>query len=242
MHEHRFFAESELPVGGEIALSPDEAHHVTRVLRLGVDQRVVLFNGEGLEAEGRITKATPSEVMVEIRRQWVTPMSPPPAIHLLVPWLKQPQRLDWLIEKAAEIGVTQIGVHGAPRGGEARRSERWRRLTIAAAKQSGQARLTRVSVIGEPLGAGTVAGLRVLLSERAGAPPLRQALPPDPPELIALLVGPERGWSDGEIAEALRSGWVAASLGPSRLRSETAALAALAGVRALFPGGQVEEG
>jgi 16S rRNA (uracil1498-N3)-methyltransferase len=242
MHEHRFFAESELSVGDEIALSPDEARHVTRVLRLGSGQRMVLFNGEGVEAEAQIAKTTHTEVMVEIRRRWVAATPPPPAIHLLVPWLKQPQRLDWLIEKAAEIGVTGIGVFGSPRGGETRRSDRWRRLTIAAAKQSGQAWLTRVDVIGEPLGAEPRANLRILLSEREGTPPLRGAVPSNPPERLALLIGPERGWSDDEIAEALRGGWVLASLGPSRLRSETAALAALAGVRVMFPGGQCGEG
>jgi 16S rRNA (uracil1498-N3)-methyltransferase len=236
MHEHRFFAEGPLRPHSALALSPEESAHVAKVLRLGLGDEITLFDGGGTEATARIAECSADGLTVEIGQAHRAPPPPPPAVHTLVPWLGQPQRLDWLIEKLTEVRVERVSVCRTGRARPERRLERWRRLAIAAAKQSGQAWLPQIEVSSDGVLSQAVGDeLKILLSEKRGVPPLRELLPSDPPATLAIAVGPEKGVSEEEEEEAFRRGWRLASLGDHRLRTETAALAALVGVRLLRP-------
>jgi 16S rRNA (uracil1498-N3)-methyltransferase len=233
MHEHRFLCDGDLRAGVLIALPPGEAHHVVRVLRLRPGEEISLFDGEGTEAVGRIAAIRGGAVDVNILEARSRPR-PAPAIALWAPWLKEAPRVDWLVEKAGELGVARLTVYGTPRGTGAKREERWRRVAVAAAKQSGQAWLMAIRATEEPLLACDPGkGSAILLSEKAGVAPLRDALPPEAPDTILLAVGPEKGISPEVESAAASRGWRLASLGPMRLRAETAAIAAVAGVRAV---------
>jgi 16S rRNA (uracil1498-N3)-methyltransferase len=237
MHQHRFFAENPLRTGDALTLSPDESRHITKALRLGPGAAVTLFDGRGREATGVITEASPRAVQVAVRETKIVERGPRPALHLLVPWLNQPQRLDWLIEKITELGVQRVTAFRVEERTTLARVERWRRLAIAAAKQSGQAWLPTIDVTPDAT-PFQVTGVqtRILFSERAGVARLRAVLDNlspvgSPLETLALALGPEEGFEASEEREAADGGWRLASLGPTRLRSETAALAAVIGVR-----------
>lgn len=232
MHAHRFHTDLPLVPGASVALDPGEVRHVSQVLRLREGDPVTLFDGQGGEAEARLGAAGRRELNAVVES--VREVEPPrPAIELLVPWMKQGARLDWLLEKAAELGTSCVRIYRAPAGRGEERAARWRRLTIAAAKQSGSAWLMRVEARGdvEPWGL-TEARVKVLLTEKPRARLLKQSLPALLAE-VAIAVGPEEGFSVDEEAIALTRDWRWASLGPLRLRVETAALAAVAGVLVL---------
>ncbi len=231
MHEHLFFAETPLRPGAEITLDAGESRHIARTLRLGVGDALALFDAQATQAKAEVTQLQRGAVTVTVGECRESPPPPAPSVRLMVPWLRESPRLDWLIEKAAELGARRLSIHGAPRGG-AKRVERWRRLTIAAAKQSGQPRLMEVALADPDLPPiPPPRGLAVLLTEKQGAPPLREILAEREAEVVTLAVGPERGLSEDQERQAVAGGWCLASLGARRLRSETAALAALAVVR-----------
>lgn len=231
MHEHRFFIDHPLSIGSSVYLPLEEAHHAVRVLRVGVNDQITLFNGRGCVTTAHVTIATQRQVEVEIQAAEQI-AKPQPLIHAHVPWLKQPQRLDWAIEKLAELGADAVGVYDLPKGRSEKRSERWRRLTISAAKQSGAAWLTDVIELTDPI--VPVEGMGILLSEKPDAPPLREVLANYSGPSITLCVGPEAGITEEMELAAQSANWKPASLGPQRLRSETAAVVGVGAVRSLL--------
>lgn len=251
VHEHHFLSETALRPGQTVTLPPGESHHVAHVLRLGVGDTVTLFDGRGAVAAARICAIGPPDargsessdsrarrvgrVAVEAMVETVRAVDPPrPAVHLWVPWLHERSRLDWLIEKAAELGVEQLTVCAPAAGGGAKRLDRWRHVAMAAAKQSGAAWLMKIGAVPDLVVAPPpAADLSVLLSEKPAVAPLRSLLSSGALGHVAIAVGPPRGFGDQE-KEMIRLGWQRASLGPRRLRSETAALVAVALIRGRF--------
>lgn len=242
-------------VGAPIALRGAEHHYLTRVLRLSHGDHVLLLDGRGAVADAKVATIDAQTLTVEPQHvEQVGTVASLPPLYLLVGILKG-ERHDWLIEKATELGAARILSLACARSVPSlsgdrgdKRQARWLRVAQAAAQQC---RRPQVPQISAPLPfrqglAQCGTGPRLLFSEGL-APPLRwvlqaTALGPDDSaaaassELpaIALLVGPEGGFTDEEQAEARAAGFAACSLGPNILRGETAAIAALSATVALL--------
>ena len=239
--KYRFFCEA-LAVASVVELSTAESHHAMHVLRLGVGAEVELFDGRGQRSAGRIALAKHGKVSVEVTGPVSASSRPAPTIHLATATPKG-KRLDWLLEKATELGAASLtavrferSVSGGEPLGESAR-ERWRTHCIAAAKQCG---LDFLPEIPEPV------SLQAFLAAPPAEPAVRlvgdlgeaavtlpralSAWKPEQP--VTVLVGPEGGFTPPEREAILASGFVPVRLGATTLRIETAALAMLAGVLA----------
>lgn len=241
------FVVPSLPAAGErIVLSPEESAHA-RSRRLRPGDPVVLFDGSGREAIGRLAAAASkgrgrgAEVVVEELRDARESLSGP-SIRLGVAAIRG-ERLAWVAEKAAELEVETLVLvrterTQAFRAGEAAR-ERLERLARAGAKQSGAIRWPACVgpvAFSEAL-AGPESETRLILD--ASGEPFPVSLPDRP---CALLVGPEGGWTDGEREAARHAGWRPVALPAVTLRAETAAVAAVVLARAaLFRGRAARE-
>ena len=240
--KYRFYCET-LAAAAVVELSTAESHHAMHVLRLGAGAEVELFDGRGRRAAGRIAMAKHGKVSVEVVGPVIESPRPAPTIHLATA-IPKGKRLDWLLEKATELGAASLtavrferSVSGGEPLGESAR-ERWRAHCIAAAKQCG---LDFLPEIHDPLSlqaflAAPAAGpaVRLVGDLGEGAASLPQAMsdwePDEQP--VTVLVGPEGGFTPAE-REAIRAGgFVPVHLGSTVLRIETAALAMLAGVLA----------
>jgi 16S rRNA (uracil1498-N3)-methyltransferase len=230
---HRFFVDDP-PAAGEAILAGALAHRVTHVLRLRVGDVVHLFDGSGRSWSGRIAARHGGEVQVAVGDA---------TVHAPEPWtvlcaaLIRPNRFEWLIEKATELGASEvrpvITAHTSIRPDEIGRArlERWRRIAVEAAEQCGRVTVPSLHEP-EPL-AGALAGLdgRLIVATEPAhgdARPLGAVLRGVGDEPVTFLTGPEGGLTADEVRAALEAGGVAASLGPLVLRSETAAIACLA--------------
>ena len=227
-------------VGREILLPPTEAHHAAHVLRLKAGDAVELFDGRGGAALGRIVRIKKGEVAAAIEGIRPAAARPEPLIHLgfAVP---KGDRLDWLLEKASEMGAASLGpvlfersVAGGTALSPAQR-QRWLARCIAAAKQSGLDFLPQIEdprPLAEFLSAAS--GSVGLCGDLApGAAPLAEALRRRPGQPITILVGPEGGLTDVERQLVRAAGFALVRLGRTTLRTETAALALLAGTVAI---------
>jgi len=164
--------------------------------------------------------------------------APAPTVRLvLCAALIKFDHFEWMIEKATELGVSEIvpvetirSERGLERAAH-KRVERWRRIALEASQQSRRAFLPEVSEP-EPLRdtLNREATCKFALDENPAARPLNAALPAarDPQDTVVMLIGPEGGWTDDERVQFAAAGWSPVSLGPLILRAETAALAALA--------------
>jgi len=215
-----------------ILLETGPGHHVARVLRLGVGDALVLFDGGGGEYPAVITSIDNKQVEVKAGIRRALDCESPLHIHLGIA-LSRGERMDWIVQKSTELGVNAItplltehtGVKLAGERAE-KKIEHWRQVAISACEQCGR---NRVPVI-NPLQrldnwlAATDAERKLVLHHRAGD---RQVKAGQTPSTVALLVGPEGGLSEEEIAAAERAGFSALRLGPRVLRTETAPLAAI---------------
>ena len=228
----RFFVEA-LAVG-QVRLPDDQAHHAADVLRLREGAEVVLFDGRGGRATARLMAASRRGVTADVTQLDPPAQRPSPRVHLgfAVP---KGKRLDWLLEKATELGaasLTPVVFHRSVAGGDelsAAKLSRWRGHCISAAKQCGLDFLPEVlphQSLGEHL-LERCDGPRLLGEAGPGAQPLTAALAGGVDEL-RLLVGPEGGLTEEEHRAAADAAWYAVRLGATTLRIETAAVALLA--------------
>lgn len=243
----RFHCPAPLATGAETALPPGAARHV-QVLRLQPGDALTLFNGEGGEFEATVLKMGRSDVLVQVGAHHATEREAPRTVHLLA-GITANERMDWLVEKATELGVASITPLVAERSVLKLKGERadkkiahWQAVAVAACEQCGRNRVPVVhdaidlagwarSQTGAAASDGAVAAQRLLLSLRAGTLPLQQAAAPAGPVLF--LSGPEGGLSGAEEDLALLHGFAPVTLGPRVLRAETAPLAALAALTLL---------
>ncbi|HLA35951.1 MAG TPA: 16S rRNA (uracil(1498)-N(3))-methyltransferase [Rhodocyclaceae bacterium] len=241
----RFFIPDRLAPGATIELPAAAAHHALKVLRLGAGETAILFDGFGgqwqasLQPTGKTLRA---HLQTFEERDLESPLD-----VTLVQALAAGDKMDWVVQKAVELGVTRIQPVQSKRSvvrlsGERleRRAEHWRSIAVAACEQSGRNRVPEVAPIldlPQYLGATVVAAQTderwICVPESAPPAPRMRDLPP-PQQPILLLVGAEGGFEDGELAMARAAGFRALSLGPRVLRTETAGLAALAAIMALW--------
>lgn len=232
----RLLVEAGSLCAGAREVAGDDHHYLFRVRRLAAGDRLVLFDGEGLEADAEVTSAGPRSGGLAVgapRRVDVAA----PRLTVLLSIIKG-ERMDWCVAKLVELGIGRIVPLAAERSvvrldGEraGRRVERYRAQVRAAAQQSRCGLLPRVdpvSGLAEALALVAGAALKLLLWEDPRAIPLRSALPAAAPASVAVLVGPEGGFTGDEVEQAVAAGFVPVSLGRRILRAETAAVASAA--------------
>jgi 16S rRNA (uracil1498-N3)-methyltransferase len=215
--------------GSRAALVGTQAEHLARVLRARIGQEFDIAV-EGRVRRGRIISVSQEKVEFELGEE--LPASALPDITLLLAVFKF-DRMEWAIEKATELGVARMVPLIAKRtdahlaSAAAKRVERWRRIAREAAQQSRRAAPPEIAALARFEEVVSVpAERRIVLSEGEEQVSLKQAIS-GLKGTLALAVGPEGGWT-GEEERAFREhGWIAASLGPTVLRAETAAIAAV---------------
>ena len=231
----RFHCPVPLATGQTLSLPPGAARHV-QVLRLQPGAVITLFNGEGGEFEATVTRMGRSDVDVAVGPHQPIEREAPRAIHLLA-GITANERMDWLVEKATELGVASITPLVAERSVLKLKGERaekklahWQGVAVAAAEQCGRNRVPAVHPavsLSDWLARPTVQeGQRCVLSLAQGTRSLSAAVAGSQPLMV--LSGPEGGLSPAEEALALGAGFVPVTLGSRVLRAETAPLAVLA--------------
>ena len=232
----RVFHDSPLSVGETLRLGAEEAHHVQKVLRGRPGDEIEVVDGEGGLFLAELAGG-PEVVLVEERPAAIAADDGSVTLYQAVP---KGRHMDLVVEKATELGVgrivpllTERGIVKLSRGNRGDgKADRWRRMALSAARQS--LRL-RVPEVGEPVAFAEAARgaeeAGVLLHVGPDLPPVEETVAGGP---VGLFVGPEGGWDEGELALAAEAGLRFASLGPFRLRSETAGVVAVARARAVL--------
>jgi len=231
------YVEEPLASGKHCLVTGNAANHMVRVLRLGVGAAITLFNGAGGEYAARIESLRKDAVRVEVGAHAALERESPLDVTL-AQGVSRGERMDWIIQKATELGVRRIvplitvrSVVRLDAHQALKKLQHWRGIAIAACEQCGRNRLPEL--------AAPVDLLEFLASEASGDA-MRLVLSPagnlrigtiKSPQKIIVLIGPEGGLAPHEGETALDRGFSAMSLGPRILRTETAAIAALAALQ-----------
>jgi len=239
MHTPRFWLEADLSTPRTVLLPQAVFHHAKTVLRLRQDAPIVLFNGHGGEAQATLDTHTGTATIV--RFDPVERESPLP-VTLIQSWIN-PAKLDWVVEKSVELGVTRFILVPASRcvtqlSGPRlnKRLEHLRAVVIHACCQSGRTRIPQITTAPTFLSGlteGATGTQAILLAPHTGHT-LQALLTPNAPQGVSIAVGPEGGFSDEEIAQSARLGYRCATLGPRTLRTETAGLAAVSVLQSIW--------
>jgi 16S rRNA (uracil1498-N3)-methyltransferase len=232
-HVFRYAVAEDPGAGGDIALAPEDAHHLTRVVRRGPGDAVELIGPDGRIWPAVVVASRP---VATVRATGAPREAPAPRVALyqgLAEW----NRIDVVVEKAVELGVGPVTLFTSERtrrvpGDDAwaRRRERLDRVAGAAARQAGTAGVGRVRglLAFDAIVAGIPAGEGFLIDPR-GELTLPTAIADGGASArVSLVVGPDAGFSGSEVARAREAGLAVCRLGPTVLRAETAAVAALA--------------
>jgi 16S rRNA (uracil1498-N3)-methyltransferase len=220
-----------------------ELHHMRTVLRLAVDARVSLLDPAGVEHQGTIERYERGRAVVRIESSSSASASPARTRIILAAAIVKGPRMDFVVEKAAELGASElwpiVSARGLVRSPGADRLARWGRLALAAAKQSHSPAAMEVrSPIGVDDMVRGVPPQTLAVICASGGEPLAGVIRRLRPRAILIAVGPEGDFDDDERAKAANAGFLAAGLGPNRLRSETAAVAAVSIAAGLLHDGQ----
>jgi 16S rRNA (uracil1498-N3)-methyltransferase len=240
----RFYTNTPLALGATVQLSANAATHATKALRLDVGDSATLFNGDGFDYACTLTAVTKNAVHASISGACQLHNESPLNITLLQA-ISSGDRMDYTIQKAVELGVTSIQPITSQRSlvklsaeRAEKRSEHWQNIVISACEQSGRSLVPKVNVtlnfnhLFDYLGKTTTAdACKITLT-----PDAKQQLSSivKPSGKIYLLIGAEGGLSDEEIALSVCHGFQTALLGGRILRTETAALAAIAAMQTLW--------
>jgi 16S rRNA (uracil1498-N3)-methyltransferase len=235
MTVHRFFVPPGQIATTKVRILGDDAHQIRRVLRLGPGAEIEAFDGSGRQFQSRLIKIGPDEVTAEIHAD-TSPETESPYPLLLLQSLLKGEKLDWVVEKAAELGATRILLFPARRSviqvreeRSERKLQRWRRIAKEAAEQCGRVKLPEVALMESLEAALKEAGdVALFMADEATARGRSEGAPKPEPGPVGAIIGPEGGWTDDERGVALQHGARTLTLGPRILRAETAALVALA--------------
>jgi 16S rRNA (uracil1498-N3)-methyltransferase len=233
----RFYVDAALRAGSVCTLPEDSAHHAVHVLRLREGDAITLFNGRGGEYAARIASIQRLRIAVDLLQHRPIERESPLRI-VLIQAVSAGERMDSTIRKAVELGVNAVQPVLAarsvarPKGDRAEsRRDHWQKIAIAACEQCGRNLIPQVLPVAplSQLQTGE-AGCKLLLSPLSELPLSKVGL--DYPSIL-LAAGPEAGFTVEEESVLAARGFVPVSLGPRVLRTETAAVAALAALNAL---------
>lgn len=244
---HRFFADPEKEAGGLCFLSPEDARHAGTVLRLAVGDTVEL-----LLPDGRFLAEIRQMAGNQVAAEKLQPLpDPEPRLNVsLFQGLPKADKMDWIVQKASELGVSRIVplslarsvVRLDPRDA-GRKQERWQKIAREACKQSGRYRIPEVTLPLSPKEALPLIREMALTvipweeTETGGPLSVRKAFPD--PASLGIIIGPEGGIEPAEVDFFRQSGALPITLGRRILRTETAGLAALSAFMTLY--GEMEE-
>ncbi len=238
MRVPRIFLPMDLHAESEFALPDANAHYLTRVLRMEVGRPLVVFNGRGGEYAAEIVQANKQSCRICLREFTAENRQSPLNTHLAI-GISKGERFDWVLQKAVELGVTQITPLITERTEVRMNAERqekkiahWQQILVSSAEQCQRNILPELHAACElsDFVANNSADVKLVLHHRSTENLRGQATPKD----VALLIGPEGGLSGEEIAVAQSNGFAALTLGPRVLRTETAPIAALSLVQFLW--------
>ena len=229
----RIFTDSPLAVGSQCQLDDNAANHVGRVLRMQAGQALLLFNGDGQDYRATITEAGKKHVQVAVTEAAENETESPLRV-VLAQTLSKGDRMDYAVQKAVEMGVSEIVPLTTERcdvklkgDREDKRLRHWQQVAISAAEQCGRARVPEIQpvmTVQQWLEHARACDLRLVLHHRTE----RSLNTLEKPSSIALMIGPEGGLTAEEIALAEDNGFLPVALGPRVLRTETAPVAAIA--------------
>ena len=257
----RFYVPQAAVKGNSIHISGKEAHHILDVMRLKVSDEVVVFDGTGNEYTGIVKEARNKSLLVEIIRTRKTGIQQGCNITLIQA-LPKKEKMDYIVEKATELGVNVVmpvtTARTIPDWNESKKAqvvERWKKISLEAAKQCGRANLPEImpivtleeairhceepkatkqskAEIASPLKglAMTTCDLKLIAALSDNAIKLKDALKGSHGANTAIAIGPEGDFTPEEIELAAKAGFKVVSLGPRVLKSDTAGLAALAAI------------
>lgn len=241
----RFLVPDLDPDRAEAVLPPDEAHHLTRVMRLGVGDEVAVFDGRGREFLGRIAEAGKKRVTVTLLKPLEA--APEPRVPFtLVQAILKPDAMDAVVRDATMMGAGVIwpivSAHVAVKGAQALRPsnvDRWARIAAASAKQCGRARVPEIlapAFFTSWLESSADEPHLIFVEPRLGVAPvsLKALLTAGVPASATLVIGPEGGWSREEVEAAVKADCIPVSLGGLTLRADVMAVAAISVFRFLW--------
>lgn len=235
----RFYVEEPLLAGSVVRLSDEAGHHAVRVLRLRGGDEIVLFDGSGGEFGAAIDSVQKAAVHAKVLGHVAVERESPLRV-MLVQGVSSGERMEFTIRKAVELGVDEIvpllcaSSIARPRGERAAvRQAHWQKIALSACEQCGRNRVPAVRPLADSISSLQCASdaVKILLGPRASRRFSEVARAGG--NRFVLAAGPEAGFDGNEEAQFMKAGFVAASLGPRVLRTETAALAALAALNAL---------
>jgi len=229
----RVHVEADLQAGGQVRVEGSAGNHIARVLRLRAGDALTLFNGRGGEYGGSVAQIRRDTVLVSVLERREAERESPFQLTL-AQGISRGERMDWVVQKATELGVSRVvplfterSVVQLDERQASRKLQHWRSIAIAACEQSGRNRLPEIS---QPVGLydllapPTPGGVALLLSPTASR---RMADLSTAGSGATVLIGPEGGLAEVEQEAAIKAGYMPVRLGPRVLRTETAAVCAL---------------
>ena len=231
----RLFVRGDLQPDQALQLDEEQSRYVARVLRLRVGDAIAVFNGESGEFSATVSSLGKTSAAIAVGAALESSTESPLKVHL-VQGVSRGERMDLIVQKATELGVkrispvlTEYGVVKLDRSRAAKRREHWQKVAESACEQSGR---IRPPLIDDPLSLKAWLGAKTpesdvdLILQPDATTPMASLQPPR--TKVCLLIGPEGGFSDTEYDDASVAGFTSVSLGPRVLRTETAAIAAIA--------------
>jgi len=231
MAQEYFYIEASSINGSFVMISGDEVKHIARVLRKEPGEMIWVADGNGHVYETMIRSIYPYGVECEILKAYPRLHEPEVEITLAVGLLKNPSRMDWIIEKGTELGVSHfiplLTKYTIP---QSAKEERWRNIALAAMKQCGRCVLPKIfppTKLKNALEYAASSEVKLIPFEKTEHMLfIGEIMKRHTPKSAIIFIGPEGGFSDDEIAAAEQAGCIQVSLGPRRLRTETAAVVA----------------
>lgn len=239
MRMTRIFTDQPLQTDAVVELGKDAARHLVTVLRFQAGQRLILFNGHGGEFEAEVAAASPKSVTVSVLAEYAVERESPLVTRLGI-GISRGDRFDWVLQKATELGVSEVFPLYTERtevklkgDREEKKQRHWQQVIVSACEQSGRTRVPRLhapTLLIEWLPVS--ADIKLLLHHRSDR--TLHSLQQMEPSSVALLIGPEGGLSEQEIEQGAAAGFQSLTLGPRVFRTETAPVVALGLLQGLW--------
>lgn len=239
MRLNRIYQAIDLDIHQTISLDHEATQHIAQVLRMNVGDPFIIFNGKGGEYSATIIDRTKNNVIIKTTGFHAIERESPLNLHL-IQCISRGEKMDWVIQKAVELGVKQITLLISERCGIKlppdrwnKKQEHWQKIILSACEQCGRNTIPKLH-LGDSLGDSPLLGtapFRFILDPRAGKK--LSAIELIDREII-LLIGPEGGFTENEMDLAKQNGFTSISLGQRILRTETAGLAAISALQTKF--------